>query len=83
MAETHERRELITQRVMLFGKLMIDFAELDLTLLVVWIAVYFGLRPLGWLRDEAEAHSRRELRRFDEPRSRGTARRGGGLQSRA
>jgi two-component system, OmpR family, sensor histidine kinase TctE len=67
LAETRERREQ-TQRVMLLGKLLVDFAELDLTLLVVWAAVYFGLQPLGRLREQAEAHSRRELQRFDESR---------------
>ena len=65
VAETRERRTR-TQRVMLFGKLLVDFAELDITLLLIWIAVYFGLRPLAALRDEAETHSLRELRRFDE-----------------
>jgi len=65
VAETRERRTR-TQRVMLFGKLLVDFAELDITLLLVWSAVYFGLRPLAALRDEAETHSLRELRRFDE-----------------
>lgn len=67
LAETRERREQ-TQRVMLLGKLLVDFAELDLTLLVVWAAVYFGLQPLGQLREQAEAHSRRELQRFDDAR---------------
>ncbi len=67
VAETRERR-LQTQRVMLFGKLLVDFAELDLTLLLIWFGVYFGLRPLGWLRDQAEAYSLRELQRFDEQR---------------
>ncbi len=67
VAETRERR-VRTQRVMLFGKLLVDFAELDITLLLIWIAVYYGLRPLGRLRDEVEAHSPRELRRFDESR---------------
>jgi len=67
VAETRARREQ-TQRVMLFGKLMVDFAELDVTLLLIWTAVYFGLRPLAWLREEVEAHSRHELQRFDERR---------------
>ncbi len=65
VAETRERR-VRTQRVMLFGKLLVDFAELDITLLLIWIGVYYGLRPLGRLRDEVEAHSPRELHRFDE-----------------
>ncbi len=65
LAETLLRRER-TQHVMLLGKLLVDFAELDLTLLVVWMGVYFGLLPLGRLRAQAEAHASRELRRFDE-----------------
>ncbi|HWG75874.1 MAG TPA: sensor histidine kinase [Steroidobacteraceae bacterium] len=65
LAETLERRDR-TQHVMLLGKLLVDFAELDLTLLVVWLAVYFGLLPVGRLRAQAEAHASRELRRFDE-----------------
>lgn len=65
LAETLERRDR-TQHVMLLGKLLVDFAELDLTLLVVWLSVYFGLLPVGRLRAQAEAHASRELRRFDE-----------------
>ncbi|MGH8141647.1 MAG: sensor histidine kinase N-terminal domain-containing protein, partial [Steroidobacteraceae bacterium] len=34
-------RQARTQRVMLYGKLLIDFAELDLTLLVIWVGIYF------------------------------------------
>jgi two-component system sensor histidine kinase TctE len=67
VAETLERRAH-TQRVMLLGKLLVDFAELDLTLLLVWIAVYYGLRPLDALTEQVERHSARELRRFDEAR---------------
>jgi len=65
VAETLERRDR-TQHVMLLGKLLVDFAELDLTLLAVWMAVYFGLLPLGRLRAQAEGHAARGLRRFDE-----------------
>jgi two-component system sensor histidine kinase TctE len=64
-AETLERRDR-TQHVMLLGKLLVDFAELDLTLLVVWLAVYFGLLPVSRLRAQAEAHASRQLRRFNE-----------------
>lgn len=65
VAETLERREG-TQQVMLMGKLLVDFAELDLTLLLVWIAVYYGLRPLDRLASQVERQSTRELQRFDE-----------------
>jgi hypothetical protein len=47
---THRDR---TQHVMLLGKLLVDFGQLDLTLLVVWMAVYFGLQPLGRLGEQA------------------------------
>ncbi len=65
IAETLERRAH-TQQIMLWGKLLVDFAELDLTLLLVWIAIYYGLRPLDRLTADVEQHSPRELQRFDE-----------------
>jgi two-component system sensor histidine kinase TctE len=65
VAETQARRAH-TQQVMLLGKLLVDFAELDLTLLLVWAAVYYGLRPLDRLAAEVEQQSPRQLQRFDE-----------------
>jgi two-component system sensor histidine kinase TctE len=65
VAETLQRRAS-TQRVMLLGKLLVDFAELDFTLLLVWIGVYFGLRPLSRLRERVEEHSVNTLQRFNE-----------------
>jgi two-component system sensor histidine kinase TctE len=67
VAETQQRRAH-TQQVMLLGKLLVDFGELDLTLLLVWIAVYYGLRPLDRLTDDVEGHSTRRLQRIDESR---------------
>jgi two-component system, OmpR family, sensor histidine kinase TctE len=64
VAETLDRRAR-TQQVMLLGKLLVDFAELDLTLLLVWIAVYYGLRPLNRLTSQVEGQSMRQLQRFD------------------
>ena len=55
-----------TERALLFGKLLVDFAELDVTLLLIWIAVYFGLRPLRELHDQVEARTARDLRPFNE-----------------
>jgi len=52
--------------VLPFDKLLVDFAELDVTLLLVWSAVYYGLRPLDRLTAEVERQSTRELQRFDE-----------------
>ncbi|MGA8708121.1 MAG: sensor histidine kinase N-terminal domain-containing protein [Steroidobacteraceae bacterium] len=65
VAETQARRAH-TQQVMLLGKLLVDFAELDLTLLLVWAAVYYGLRPLDTLAAQVEEQSPRQLRSFDE-----------------
>ncbi|HEY1725266.1 MAG TPA: sensor histidine kinase [Steroidobacteraceae bacterium] len=65
VAETLQRRAG-TQRVMLLGKLLVDFAELDVTLLLIWIAVYLGLRPLARMREQVEEQSSGSLRRFDE-----------------
>lgn len=65
VAETQERRAH-TQQVMLLGKLLVDFAELDLTLLLVWVAVYYGLRPLDRLTAQIERQSPRELQHIDE-----------------
>jgi two-component system sensor histidine kinase TctE len=65
VAETLQRRAS-TQRVMLVGKLLVDFAELDVTLLLVWIGVYFGLRPLARVRERVEEHSTSTLQRFNE-----------------
>jgi len=65
VAESPARRAR-TQRVMLVGKLVIDFAELDLMLLLIWVAVYFGLRPLSRIQARAEQQAGRQLQRFDE-----------------
>jgi two-component system, OmpR family, sensor histidine kinase TctE len=46
----------------------VDFGELDLTLLLVWLAVYYGLRPLDRLTERVEQQSARQLQRFDEAR---------------
>jgi len=73
VAETLQRRAH-TQQVMLLGKLLVDFAELDLTLLLVWIAVYYGLRPLDRLTERVEQQSSRELQRFDERQAPGELR---------
>ncbi len=65
VAETLQRRAS-TQRVMLLGKLLVDFAELDVTLLLILIGVYFGLRPLSRLREQVEEQSSSTLQRFNE-----------------
>jgi len=73
VAETQARRAH-TQQVMLLGKLLVDFAELDLTLLLVWAAVYYGLRPLDRIPAQIEQSSARELRSFDETQAPGELR---------
>src|ERR1700722_10224844 len=64
VAETLQRRAS-TQRVMLLGKLLGDFAELDVTLLLIWIGVFLGLRPLARLRERVEEQSASTLQRFN------------------
>ena len=64
-AETSQRRGR-TERAMLFGKLSVDFVEFDLTLLLIWLAVYVGLRPLRKLPEVVEARTTRELQAFQE-----------------
>jgi two-component system sensor histidine kinase TctE len=44
---------------------LIDFVQVDVTLLLVWIGVHFGLKPLLAVRRQIEARSPRELRPLD------------------
>jgi two-component system sensor histidine kinase TctE len=39
-----------------------DFIQVDVTLLLVWVAVHFGLKPIITVRRQIEARSARELR---------------------
>ncbi|MDB6157412.1 MAG: sensor histidine kinase [Gammaproteobacteria bacterium] len=41
---------------------LMDFIQVDVTLLLVWVAVHFGLKPLTAVRRQIEARSARELR---------------------
>jgi two-component system, OmpR family, sensor histidine kinase TctE len=41
---------------------LVDFIQVDVTLLIVWIGVHFGLKPVLTLRRQIEARSARELR---------------------
>jgi two-component system sensor histidine kinase TctE len=65
VAEAPGRREH-TQSVMLLGKLLVDFAELDFTLLLIWIAVSYGLRPLRRLTEQVEGSPTGQLQQFNE-----------------
>jgi two-component system sensor histidine kinase TctE len=42
-----------------------DFVQLDVTLVLVWTGIQFGLRPLKRLRDEIAARSPQDLRSFN------------------
>jgi two-component system sensor histidine kinase TctE len=44
---------------------LVDFIQVDVTLLIVWIGVHFGLKPLLTVRQQIEARSARELRPLD------------------
>jgi two-component system sensor histidine kinase TctE len=52
-------------RFILASTWLVDFIQVDVTLLIVWIAVHFGLRPLLAVRRQIEARSARELRPLD------------------
>jgi two-component system, OmpR family, sensor histidine kinase TctE len=46
--------------------LLWDFVQLDVTLVLVWVGIQLGLRPVKRLRDEIAARSPRDLRPIDE-----------------
>ena len=52
-------------RFILASNWLVDFIQLDVTLLIVWIGVHYGLKPLLLLRRQIEARSARELRPLD------------------
>lgn len=52
-------------RFILAGNWLMDFIQLDVTLLIVWIGVHLGLKPLLTVRGQIEARSARELRPLD------------------
>lgn len=45
--------------------LLWDFVQLDVTLVLVWLGIQLGLRPVKRLRDEIAARSPRDLRPID------------------
>jgi two-component system sensor histidine kinase TctE len=49
-------------RFVLASTWLVGFIQLDITLLLVWLGVHFGLKPLLKLRSEIEQRSARELR---------------------
>jgi two-component system sensor histidine kinase TctE len=46
--------------------LMWDFVQLDATLVLVWVGIQLGLRPIRKLRDEIAARSPQDLRSLDD-----------------
>jgi two-component system, OmpR family, sensor histidine kinase TctE len=48
-------------RFILASTWLMDFIQVDVTLLLVWIAVHYGLRPLLSLRRQIESRSARDL----------------------
>jgi len=51
--------------LLLAGTWLINFIQVDVVLLVVWLGVYYGLQPLAAVRRQIEAHSARELQPMD------------------
>ncbi|HWM69635.1 MAG TPA: sensor histidine kinase [Steroidobacteraceae bacterium] len=52
-------------RFILASTWLVDFIQVDITLLIVWIGVHLGLKPLLTVRRQIEARSARELRPLD------------------
>ncbi len=51
----------------LMSTLLWDFVQLDVTLVLVWIGIYIGLRPVRRLRDDIADRSPLDLRPIVEP----------------
>jgi two-component system sensor histidine kinase TctE len=50
----------------LMSTLLWDFVQLDLTLVLIWVGIQLGLRPMKRLRDEIARRSAHDLRPIDE-----------------
>jgi two-component system sensor histidine kinase TctE len=50
----------------LMGTLLWDFVQLDVTLILVWVGIQLGMRPIKRLRDEIGRRSALDLRPIDE-----------------
>jgi two-component system sensor histidine kinase TctE len=50
----------------LMSTLLWDFVQLDATLILVWVGIQVGLRPVRRLREEIAARSPQDLRAIDE-----------------
>ncbi len=56
------RADAPAARLGFFNTLLWDFVQLDITLVLVWLGIQLGLRPLKNLRDAIAARSPRDLR---------------------
>jgi len=50
----------------LMSTMLWDFVQLDITLVLVWVGIQLGLRPVKRLREEIAARSPQDLRPIDE-----------------
>ncbi len=64
VAESSAQRA-VPGRFILASTWLMDFIQLDVTLLIVWLGVHFGLKPLLSLRRQIEAGSPRLLTHLD------------------
>ncbi|HEX3835967.1 MAG TPA: sensor histidine kinase [Steroidobacteraceae bacterium] len=64
VAESAAQRA-VPGRFILASTWLMDFIQLDVTLLIVWLGVHFGLKPLLSLRRQIEAGSPRALKHLD------------------
>ncbi len=56
----------LTARYGFMSTLLSDFVQLDITLVLVWVGIQLGLRPIKSLRKEIAARSPQDLRPIDE-----------------
>ena len=81
VAETTNRREA-ARHFILTSTWLMDFILVDATLLLVWIGVRYGLRPLVAVRTQIESRSPRELRPLETSRGSGRSAAAGGCSER-
>src|SRR4029077_9785931 len=65
VADSHPASEPAV-RYSFMSTLLWDFVQLDITLVLVWVGIRLGLRPIRRLRDEIAARSALDLRPIDE-----------------
>jgi two-component system, OmpR family, sensor histidine kinase TctE len=65
VADAHRAGEPAV-RYSFMSTLLWDFVQLDVTLVLVWVGIQLGLRPIKKLRDEIAARSVLDLRPIDE-----------------